>query len=271
MDLELVKARCFVCCPFELLIDKYLDLILENRINPEIGLNAGVLDRFKTKEFERVAKTLEQEGLRCTAHGPFIDLSIGAIDPKIRSVTAERLTKALEVSGVLGAISLVLHTGFDPRHHKDHEQMWLENAIRVLEDIVEKNHEHIPIMIENVYETDPAIHKVLFNKEKSGNLGFCLDFGHLVAFGKGDIDLWLEELRPFLRQLHLHDNKGDYDDHLPVGTGMIDFDHLFEDLFEHHIGPILTLEPHREEDVIPSLEALAKLLDRYPLLRPGHG
>jgi sugar phosphate isomerase/epimerase len=67
-------------------------------------------------------------------------------------------------------------------------------------------------------------------------------------------------LGPYIGQLHLHDNHGSHDEHLPLGSGKIDFYQLFTYLKSNEIPqPIITLEPHQEEDLWPSLDYLAKV------------
>jgi sugar phosphate isomerase/epimerase len=85
-----------------------------------------------------------------------------------------------------------------------------------------------------------------------------IDAGHLLAFGNGGLKQWLTGLGSYIGQLHLHDNHGLDDEHLPLGHGRIDVNLLFDHLVSRNLpGPIITLEPHREEDLWPSLEYLA--------------
>jgi sugar phosphate isomerase/epimerase len=76
---------------------------------------------------------------------------------------------------------------------------------------------------------------------------------------------WLNVMERFLGQLHLHDNMGEADEHLAIGKGVIDFEFLFGFLSRKGLSPIITLEAHRPEDVILSLDALKGLLERYPI------
>ena len=116
------------------------------------------------------------------------------------------------------------------------------------------------LMLENVYEKDPDDIGVLLKRLKDQNVGFCLDSGHLVAFGKANLKVWLESLGPYIEQVHLHDNHGSNDEHLAIGLGTIDFDLLFSYLKSNRNSPpVVTLEPHREEDLWPSLKNLAKI------------
>jgi sugar phosphate isomerase/epimerase len=62
-----------------------------------------------------------------------------------------------------------------------------------------------------------------------------------------------------LAQLHLHDNAGAGDDHLAIGAGRFDFSGLFRYLRQQRLRPLITLEPHQEEGLWASLQALARL------------
>lgn len=268
MAIERAKARAFVCCPFALLAKKYLPRVLEERINLEIGLNGGVLDAFEWSAFKQVAGLLERERIACTVHAPFSDLSIGAIDSEVRRITVERLKKSVDVAALFQATSLVCHSGFDQRHYFGLEGRWMDNAFLSLRAILDHTRTAgVPIMLENVFEPTPAIHKELLGVLGSPLLRFCLDIGHQEVFSKTRLDEWLEDLGEHLGQLHLHDNRGQADEHLPIGKGALDFDRLFSFLHSRDKSPIITLEPHKEEDILPSLEGLDRLLAKYPLPR----
>jgi len=100
----------------------------------------------------------------------------------------------------------------------------------------------------------------LFARLRPAGAGLCLDCGHLTAFGRAPLDEWLEVLGPFIGQLHLHDNLGQKDDHLPMGRGRVDFRRLFAYLKDQRTTPpVMTMEVHRPADVWASLECLEGL------------
>jgi sugar phosphate isomerase/epimerase len=102
-----------VCIPFQLLKKKYLPIVLEKRINPEIGINAEVIDSHSRKDFIEIASLLQQEGLSITLHGPFWDLVPGGIDKKILKASRERLKQAFDLIPIFDPLSVVCHTGYD--------------------------------------------------------------------------------------------------------------------------------------------------------------
>lgn len=270
MEAELAKKNAFVCCPFNLIVSDYLKRILAERINPEIGLNGGILDEFMPQTFRRIARIFKASGIKCTVHAQFTDISIGAVDKKIRRVSLDRLRQCLEIAAVYEARSMVFHTGYDERHYLSFEGRWMENAKASLETLCrEAKSAGIPIMLENVFEPSPAIHKALFEASDPSVLKFCFDMGHQQVFSKTGLSIWLDELGRHIGQLHLHDNLGHRDDHLAIGAGILDFDALFSFLAAHKIHPILTLEPHGEGQVMPTLKGLDALLKRFPSLVGG--
>ena len=101
---------------------------------------------------------------------------------------------------------------------------------------------------------------MLLDKLKNQNIGFCLDVGHQKVFSRSSLEEWIEVLGHHLKQLHLHDNIGERDDHLALGKGNINFTKLFECIQNLENKPIaITIEPHKEQDLFPSLEYLKKI------------
>jgi len=52
-----------ISIPFRMLKERYLPLVLKNRVNPEISFDGGVIDTYSRKDFSEIASILQQEGL----------------------------------------------------------------------------------------------------------------------------------------------------------------------------------------------------------------
>jgi sugar phosphate isomerase/epimerase len=63
-------------------------------------------------------------------------------------------------------------------------------------------------------------------------------------------------MAPYLFEVHLHDNGGAADEHLPVGSGTFPFSQLFGMLREKSLRPIMTLEAHNERNLWQSMDNL---------------
>jgi len=245
--------------PFTMLYDDYLDRFLEYGLNPEIGIDAEALERFRFSDFQRIAKKLHDRHLSITLHGPFIDLSAGSADPAIKAVTRSRFEQLFKLVPVFRPRAVVCHAGYDWKRYGYYKEKWIESSLDTWSwlagSLVELGSR---LMLENVYEDNPEDIGIILARLRNQNIGFCLDAGHLLAFGHGELKQWLEELGLYIGQLHLHDNHGRTDEHLPLGHGIIDFKLLFAYLISNNLPrPIITLEPHQEEALWPSLDYLA--------------
>ena len=262
-DEQMLKLlRCVhVNTPWRYLLE-HMEIILENRINVEVGFDAEGLDSAPRAELKRASEKLSQRGCCATIHGPFWDLSPGSLDPLVRRVTRQRLDQLFEMVRIFSPIQIVCHTGFDPRHHAGYRQVWMEHSFETWETVVKKAEGlKTPLLIENVWEDDPGIHMDLFSRVDSSYFGFCLDVGHQHSFSKTSLSDWLNALWQHLRELHLHDNDGTRDAHLPIGRGAIDFEGLFNFLERVNQAPLITLEPHSEEHLAETLSGLLEVMD----------
>jgi sugar phosphate isomerase/epimerase len=248
--------------PWKYLPD-YLELVLELRINVEIGLEADQLDGVSRSEFRSVAQKLHERGCRITLHGPFWDLCPGSTDALIRQVSQFRFQQLFDLVEVFQPVRVICHTGYDPRHHGSNCEFYLARSLAIWEPLVARAEaSKIPLLLENVWEYGPDLHRGLLAKLGSPYCGFCLDVGHQHSFSRTPLPEWIEALGDFLQEIHVHDNKGTRDDHLPVGQGTIDFEALFRLLRTKSIFPLITLEPHQEAHLAESLAGLVRVMGK---------
>lgn len=257
-----VLARVQVNIPFAKLVEAYYqDLVLSTPINPEIGLDAGVLDTYTKADFAGVADKLRQRGCSVTIHGPFLDLSPGSPDAAIRNISLQRFRQMLEAVEVFQPVVVVCHAAYDASRYDFCREQWIANSIDTWQWLAAAVQERgARLMLENVYERDPTELLAVLGRFSPDLLGCCLDVGHQAVFSAVALGEWLERLHPYIGQLHLHDNYGDFDAHLGMGRGSIDFRPLFDFLTACHSCPVLTLEPHYQEDFETSIAYLERYL-----------
>jgi len=254
-----IISRCFVNIPLKD-FGTYQPLIAKYRINPEIGLEDDALYRFQKQDFIDRASFLFDLGLNCTLHAPFHDLLPGAKDKYILEAVRNKLKRCFDLIEIFKPRSVVCHLGYLDCIHSYQFEEWLETSIATWHELLLTAEFHgIPVMFENTYETSPQIHKIILENLDFPQARFCLDVGHLLAFAHSTWQEWLTALGPWFGQLHLHDNHGVQDEHLPVGKGDFDFQSLFTYLKSNDFRPIITLEPRSEIDLWESLNALDRL------------
>jgi len=243
--------------PYRLLHGPFMDTIITARINPEVAINHHDLDHFPPQSFCETGAKLREAGVRVTLHAPFVDLRPGAIDPKVRNITIERIQAFLNLAVFFRPVSIVCHAAFDERYYLSAEELWLKNSIKTFQSFLPSlDNVSCPICIENVYERDPMILRRLVDGVNSPMIGFCFDTGHYNIFSRSPLEFWIETLTPYLKQLHIHDNWGENDQHLPPGEGSFPFEKLGTLLNKKNIAPVVTLETHSIETYMRALQKL---------------
>lgn len=246
--------------PYRMLLGNR-DSVLAKRINPEIYFSGNALDTCNERDMRMLREALHREGLRITLHAPFMDLSPGGVDSRIKAATMERLRQTLRVASLFSPRMITFHPGYNKWFFDGDVGRWLESSIATWRPLVEEAADRgLHLALENIFEEEPSGLAQLLAAINSPNFGFCFDTGHFNLFSSVAMEVWFTALGAHMREVHLHDNCKQADDHLPVGDGEIDFD-LFRDLLDRHrVSPIFTIEPHRIEDVDRSLEQCKRML-----------
>ncbi len=260
MTFSISPDRCFINAPFLDLENGLIDLFIEQRLQPEIGLEGNALYGRSIDDFKKIAGKLKKNKLACTLHAPFFDLAPGALDPQIRKITRQKLQLAFELIEVFHPKAIVCHLNFEDNKHSYKLDQWHEHATKTWNKLIDiAAAQGTTVMLENTYETTPDQHIRMLKTLNSPYARFCLDVGHLMAFADSPWQEWLPSMNPWLGHLHLHDNTGFLDSHNAIGLGNFDFTGLFNHLASHNLNPLVTLEPHTEDDLWSSLDELARM------------
>ena len=229
------------------------------QIGMEVYLNNDVIDEISPGDAGDLAGMLRDAGIPCTVHAPFMDLSPGGIDKTVKAVTREKLKKAVATANVLGARGIVCHGGFNKWLFDSRRQAWLDTSVETWGQILAEADKNLLVMIENIFEEEPSTLIELFKHFKEKNLFFCFDSGHFNLFSTVPLEAWLGPLRDHIREMHLHDNHGSSDEHLPIGRGTFPFREL-KTFVPHLNNVIYTAEIHDESRAVESIKNLKEFL-----------
>ena len=254
-----IVSKVHVHMPFHLL-PKYLEVILQKKLNLEIYFSHYALQNLEKTKCIETAKILTGAGLKITFHAPFMDLRPGALDDKIRQISLDRIKQAFDLAPYFHPLKIVCHPAFDERYYVDCDDLWLESSIKTWKGLIAlaKDAKTI-IALENVYEKDPHILRRLFDALSSDSICFCLDTGHFNVFSYTPLNIWMQELGKYLGHLHLHDNHGKTDEHLPVGCGSFPFAELFQTIRAIGAKPTMTLEAHGQDELWQSMNNIKSM------------
>lgn len=235
-------------------IREHLTFIRENKLNLEIYFSSAVMDTVSPDEIAFIAGELEHKP-SISIHAPFMDLSPGAVDSRVRDATLERFNHVLDIAGILKPETIVFHSGYEKWKYALNIDLWLEKSLMTWLPLNERAAGMgVRLAIENIFEDEPSNLRLLMENMASENFGICFDTGHFNLFSKVPLQQWMDELNPYIVELHLHDNDRSSDQHLPMGEGTFDFNSFFNLL--KNKGCVYTLEAHSPESLFRSLEYL---------------
>lgn len=190
-------------------------------------------DRAQLRE---IALWFRDSGINATLHQPIhtreqseswsrhVSASLSLIAPeKTRRIDAmDEVKRALETAEMVPISAVTLHLGLkdDPWDTRA-----IENSLTAIEHLKAFAHPlGVKVLLENLQNevTTPEHLLEIINIGHFDNVGITLDVGHAYLSDTG-IDHAFELLKPRIRQLNLHDNKGMRDEHLWPGSGEIDW------------------------------------------------
>jgi sugar phosphate isomerase/epimerase len=204
-------------------------------------------------------KALKAElGLSYTVHLPLWSVEPATPQQEVRQGSVAAVVRAIETTAPLEPEAYVLHATNALAAEMSRWRLpavtknvvlgiLIENAGKSLEEIVTATGvERRKLAIETVefpFEQTLALAEEL-------DLGMCVDVGHVLAGFSGPIDVFeaLEQARPRLTEIHLHDSRRmgpdgamRYDeDHRPLGAGDLDVPRLLAWLEQiEFTGPIV--------------------------------
>ncbi|MDA8433287.1 MAG: sugar phosphate isomerase/epimerase [Nitrospiraceae bacterium] len=235
-------------------IAEYKDLIRKERLNLEIYFGSAVLDDISPADIEGLAALLDYRP-SLSIHAPFMDLSPGAVDSKVRQATTERFFHVLDIAEVLRPKVIVFHSGYEKWKYALNIDLWLEKSLQTWRPVSARASDiGVKIAIENIFEDEPSNLKLLMKEMDSDDFGVCFDTGHCHLFSRAGLGEWMRDLNPHILELHLHDNDRTSDQHLPMGDGTFDFDTFFRLLDRKDC--VYTLEAHSPQHFRKSMAYL---------------
>jgi sugar phosphate isomerase/epimerase len=181
---------------------------------------------------------------------PWVDL--GSDYERIRQAWVSEAIGEIKLAEELGISIINFHSSAKGMFfgHK-RRKIILDNWIKSLDEIIshtlqDDNNSNMQIMLENIPVSSSGIHKLEEFKYILDNvpgLKVHLDIPH--AFTSGGMQAIIDYIRTFrdkIIHIHWHDNHGLYDEHLPIGKGLIDHNRVVEELKSINYDKTITLE-----------------------------
>ena len=173
--------------------------------------------------FNRLREWYKNSGRVTSLHGAFIDVNPASSDPAFSALSQKRCHESCSIAKQLGAKQVVFHASAHPFLRGAYLDTWAGRCADFYSDLAETY--GLGIRIENSQDIDCTPLLKLMQRVQKSDVAVCLDIGH-AHYSPEPMEKWFDILREYIQYLHLSDNMGRFDDHLPIGSGSIDWENV---------------------------------------------
>lgn len=187
--------------------------------------------------WKKLAKEIKERnfGVPFTVHPPAWDTNLVSQMAELREATWKLHVDSLEFAAQIGAKQVVLHPGFygSPAFDKKEAQQRAMELTAKIADIAKSL--GLKLAFENVgYHGQSLFTADEYACALNGideTVGYLIDVGHANING-WDVPALIRRVAPRLCGLHIHDNNGNSDQHLPIGDGTMEWNSIYEAMGE---------------------------------------
>ena len=208
-----------------------------------------LMDGDKWDEMEALFPSLVEQlhtlDVAYTVHPPAWDINLTSENKAIREASFLEYKKAIEFASKIHAHHVVIHPGFcfapsfDKELGKQRAKMYIHQLCEIAKPL------NVTLAIENVGYNGTSLFTqeeyVHFLDDVDSSAKYLIDIGHANLNG-WDIASTIYHVKDRLVGLHIHDNDGNGDQHLPIGEGTVDWDSIFDVLRTEQVVCELVLE-----------------------------
>lgn len=173
--------------------------------------------------------------LKFSAHAPLSDINIGSLNERVREASLREIVNAIRSAHRMNIGILTVHPGFfSPAGMLDRHKV-IHTVLESLSYIEKVSQDMgVRVALENMPNMGPLTMgrtpEELLQLLSSFDIDICFDIGH--AHTMNAIESFLPLKKRFIN-IHIHDNLGERDQHLPIGEGSIDFKSVLEGLSDY--------------------------------------
>jgi sugar phosphate isomerase/epimerase len=170
--------------------------------------------------------------LSFSIHAPYADTNLAADDDLIREWILKRIRASIRFASELEARCLVVHPGWTTATDRFMKGRAWELNLRSVRWLYRYAEEYgVDMLMENVPEPTPYIlittHDFeMFYSELEYNVEMVLDVAHANLHDESI--LFMDRFGQKIKHIHVSDNMGKTDQHLPIGAGSINWEKVLK-------------------------------------------
>ena len=247
-----MKIGASTLAGIEFELEKTLDFI-EN-----LGIEYAELVHQYPAEFID-SEILESYSLKYSIHAPFMDVNIASPQDQSRLNSIAQIKSSIDLANEINAEAVVVHPGLISflanKYFKNEVYEFANQSIKEIGDYakdlgVMATIENMPNFESMIYQNIVDLNQLLVENE----MHMTLDIGHANHVGYAPEDMIFDSIK----HIHVHDNLGDDDSHLPLGEGSIDLKYIINTLESKNYDGIYILEVNDYDSIKKSYEYMKK-------------
>lgn len=222
---------------------------------PTVAFLWDELDRPTRKAVEQLRSKFD----RAVIHAPFVQTPLVSPNPHIERESRRQMLMSVRAAGALGLEAVTVHAGLPTGMTQEEFDPRLIEFLQILGDEAERA--GTKIGLENWrYPATPEDHIRLLTAVDHPAVGATLDVGHVcywfenegtTALADSDaikqyqarLHQLIDKIGPYIVHVHLHDvHANPLRDHRQVGTGIIDFAPVMEQLLNYSFDGVMLFE-----------------------------
>ncbi len=210
---------------------------------------------------ERLQSVRERLGVNTVIHAPILDVTLGSLNRRVRNAAINEVKDSIDLAKELGSTVVVVHgmmgiltmppgewskQVYRPtREERELVEKQDKNVVQALKECADYA-PNIILAVENLvfphemYRSPEEMEELLY-KVNRPNVGITLDIGHAAVSGYRASE-YLNRLSEHIFHVHLHDNHGVIDEHLPLGEGTLDYIGIIHNLMDSGYPGAVTFE-----------------------------
>jgi len=243
--------------PLEEVLDKIIELPVRRIEVADSGNHA-----LNPRRVERLLEASSSYDLKYSIHAPYSDTNLAADDDLIREWILKRIRASIRFASDLDAECLVIHPGWTTATEQFNRGRSWELNLRSLHWLMRYAGEYgVKCLIENVPNPTPYLLVTvddfqLFEDEMNPPMDYVFDVAH--AHLQGEEYMFIDEFGDKIKHVHVSDNWGDTDEHLPLGEGNINWERVIKTISKKGFEGWLVIESY--EKMNENIAYLEKLI-----------
>ena len=247
-----MKIGASTLAGIEFELEKTLDFI-EN-----LGIEYAELVHQYPAEFID-SEILESYSLKYSIHAPFMDVNIASPQDQSRLNSIAQIKSSIDLANEINAEAVVVHPGLISflanKYFKKEVYEFANQSIKEIGDYAKNlgvmaTIENMPNFESMIYQNIVDLNQLLVENE----MHMTLDIGHANHVGYAPDEMIFDSIK----HVHVHDNLGDDDSHLPLGEGSIDLKYIINTLESKNYDGIYILEVNDYDSIKKSFEYMKK-------------